>query len=470
MSKNLCTYTQTGNGYQQQFYRRCSNCFINPTEGACLSCCVICHAGHDLGPLLYGNFFCDCYNHKTCCLNGKNTFNPNNMSNSRQLVIFDPSKIKYANKKNEYVDKGIERLVHKLFPILPDNQVFSPLSLGMILAFLQIGAQSETKLELIRLFHWEYSASDLMSIDQICNNPNTKYVQMTIISDKIGVNSLYKYMFNCCQENFQDGQAVCDKMNKYIADQTNNLITDVLQASTFSPNTMAVCLNVIYFKSDWFHPFKEYLTENKKFVSCLDQHECQVPMMHQMETFRYFENDAVQMIELPYVVNDYVMGIILQKATNRPFNETRDVLLKHNHYTSYMYPAIINLSLPKFTQRTRHQMIPYLEQCGVNALFDPDKANLSNICLTQTQGQNCYISQIIHETVVIVNEYGTEASAINFAQFDTLSADDWRPKRIEFCADHSFIYYIKHVPSDMLLFIGDYHGSTESYVQNIPLS
>lgn len=58
----------------------------------------------------------------------------------------------------------------------------------------------------------------------------------------------------------------------------------------------------------------------------------------------------------------------------------------------------------------------------------------------------------------IVDEDETEASAVTIAVC-TMECTSYNPKKlVVFRADHSFIYYINHIFTNTLLFIGDYHG------------
>ena len=57
----------------------------------------------------------------------------------------------------------------------------------------------------------------------------------------------------------------------------------------------------------------------------------------------------------------------------------------------------------------------------------------------------------------IVDEDGTEASAVTVAVCQSKCIrNDPEPKIFQ--ADHSFIYYIKHIPTKTLLFVGDFRG------------
>ena len=71
--------------------------------------------------------------------------------------------------------------------------------------------------------------------------------------------------------------------------------------------------------------------------------------------------------------------------------------------------------------------------------------------------KDIFVSEAIHEAVVIVDEEGTEAAAVTVMMMMESCCYKPKPPKI-FRADHSFIYYIKDKRSGMFVFLGDYHG------------
>ena len=73
-------------------------------------------------------------------------------------------------------------------------------------------------------------------------------------------------------------------------------------------------------------------------------------------------------------------------------------------------------------------------------------------------GKTAYVSAMIHEAVIIVDENGIEAAASTIA-IVKMECCIVNPEPKIFYANHSFIYYIKHIPTNTLLIVGDYHGN-----------
>ena len=99
-------------------------------------------------------------------------------------------------------------------------------------------------------------------------------------------------------------------------------------------------------------------------------------------------------------------------------------------------------------------LITYLEKIGLTDIFNGITSRLDNM------SDSTYVSNMIHEAVVKVDEVGAEAAAVTLVRCCKESycvSDDPEPKI--FNANHSFVYCIKHKPTNTLMFVGDYHGN-----------
>jgi serpin B len=62
------------------------------------------------------------------------------------------------------------------------------------------------------------------------------------------------------------------------------------------------------------------------------------------------------------------------------------------------------------------------------------------------------LSILIQKAFIEVNEEGTKAAAATLAMMG--SGGVIMRQRKVFCADHAFIYWIQHLPSQQMLFVG----------------
>ena len=70
-----------------------------------------------------------------------------------------------------------------------------------------------------------------------------------------------------------------------------------------------------------------------------------------------------------------------------------------------------------------------------------------------------WIEKVIQKARIKVSEWGTEAAAVTVVEVGAESAGEPKePKRINFFADHPFVYVIGEATSGAILFEGVYSG------------
>lgn len=99
-------------------------------------------------------------------------------------------------------------------------------------------------------------------------------------------------------------------INQKIANQTDGMVKELLPNDSIESDTVSVLTNAVYFKSEWTSPFRlEYQPET---FYTFDQNP-KLTMMSGNRVINYFENDTVQMAEIPYKGDDLSMLVILPK-------------------------------------------------------------------------------------------------------------------------------------------------------------
>lgn len=356
---------------------------------------------------------------------------------------------------------AINTCAENFFKTMEKSKVFSPLSIGVAMGLVHLGANTKTEAELSKFFGGKLSLDDIVKLHNYFNSSvakmsNVLFVNKNLAAIKTDYISQIQPVALCQSDDFSNQQAISDIINNFISTNTNGLIKDVVKPAMITPDLAAVLVNTVYFKCMWAKPFVKELTEsNVKFTSNLDGAMHLVSMMHNTMELDYYAALNFHMIEIPYQNAEYVMGVVLDKGSH-VLKSSHDIwksALKHlNESIQNMRSTKVQLSLPKFTQRTNIGLVAEFQKHGVKTLFHPKNADLSGI------GSKLYISDIIHEAVVIVDEEGTEAAATT-AVFMELECCHEPTPPVVFRCDKSFMYYIRHVPSNTLLFLGDYHGN-----------
>ena len=118
-------------------------------------------------------------------------------------------------------------------------------------------------------------------------------------------------------------------------------------------------------------------------------------------------------------------------------------------WTANLRRQPVQTFLPRFTMTSEFELSKVLEALGMTDAFTRN-ADFSGI--SASAAGKLFISAVIHKAFVDVNEEGTEAAA---ATAVTMVRSMAMPgNRVEFRADHPFLFMIRHEPTGSILFLG----------------
>ncbi|XP_029787228.1 serpin B11-like, partial [Suricata suricatta] len=106
----------------------------------------------------------------------------------------------------------------------------------------------------------------------------------------------------------------------------------------------------------------------------------------------------------------------------------------------------VEVQIPKFKLEIKYELNSLLNSLGMTDIFNEIKADLSGM----SPAKGLYLSKVIHKSYVEVNEEGTEAAAATGDSFVVKRL----PIRAQFLANHPFLFFIRHIPTNMPLFCG----------------
>lgn len=236
-------------------------------------------------------------------------------------------------------------------------------------------------------------------------------------------------------------------INTWVEEQTNGKIKDLISQGAIGPMARLVLTNAIYFKGNWARQFDEDRTHDAPFT-LLDESKVQVPMMNQKARFGYAEADNLQVLQLPYVGDELSMVILLPKATDG-IGRLEQQLTAENlaRWLDDLREREVIVSIPKFKMTSKFSLESVLRSMGMGQAFT-GAADFSGM----TGRRDLFISAVIHQAYVDVNEEGTEAAAATGVVMKLTSA---MPDRTPvFRADHPFLFMIRDNTSGSILFFG----------------
>ncbi|XP_052473816.1 leukocyte elastase inhibitor isoform X3 [Carassius gibelio] len=246
-------------------------------------------------------------------------------------------------------------------------------------------------------------------------------------------------------------------INKWVEKNTQEKIKDLLPQGSISDLTKLVLVNAIYFKANWEKKFPKEATRDGQFK--LNKTRTKpVKMMYQESKFPlgFIPELNSQVLELPYVGKNLSMLIILpneiqDQTTGLQKLEKTLTYEKLMEWTkpSKMLQEQVEVSLPRFKMEETYDMKSLLISMGMEDVFNEQKVNLSGM----SPNNDLVVSKVIHKAFVEVNEEGTEAAAATGVVI--LGATALKPEDPKiFIADHPFLFFIRHNPSNSILFYG----------------
>jgi len=245
-----------------------------------------------------------------------------------------------------------------------------------------------------------------------------------------------------------DAQAARKTINAWVEKKTNNKIKELIKPGVLTALTRLVLTNAVYFKGNWEDQFDKKWTHPGPFTLA-DGKKVDVPMMNQTEEFKYAETESLQALELPYVDNELSMIVLLPKKNNGLSDLEKTLTAEQlSQWLGKLRKRKVIVSIPKFKMTSRFSLAAVLKSMGMTDAFAPTAADFSGM----NGKKDLFISAVIHEAYVEVNEEGTEAAAATGVVVGLTSVSPVRPPI--FRADHPFIFLIRDNRTESILFIG----------------
>ncbi|XP_067272895.1 leukocyte elastase inhibitor [Pseudorasbora parva] len=352
------------------------------------------------------------------------------------------------------------------------NMFFSPLSVSAALAMVYLGARGDTAKEMEKVLSFS-SVSDVHShfesLTSSINRPSASYILK--LANRLYGEKTFSFLPEYLESTLKLYHAELQPVdfigaaedsrkliNTWVEEQTENKIKDLLQPGMVTGMTRLALVNAIYFKGNWLQKFNAQDTEEMPFK--INQSERQpVKMMYQKKKFpyNYICEQRLQVLELPYVKEELSMLILLPEETQDGSDPllkleselTLDKLHEWTNRNNMDTQTDIVVHLPKFKLEVESSLADTLMGMGMTSVFQDGKADLTGM---SSQG-GLFISAVAHKAFVDVNEEGTEAAAataaiVAFCMF----------REEHFMADHPFLFYIRHNPTNSILFFGRFRS------------
>ncbi|MBO4282509.1 MAG: serpin family protein [Bacteroidales bacterium] len=381
---------------------------------------------------------------------------------------FAPQPITLTEQQKTFVD-GNNAFTLKFLKMMDDadksggSYICSPLSITYVLGMVNDAATGTTEKELENTLGFRNGG--VQAVNSFCKMlidslPLVdKRVQLHI-ANAIFLNKGYNLqpLFQQDMQAFYKAKAESldfsseespKRINGWCNEQTKGMIPSII--NDMNPLAVSYLLNAIYFKADWADKFEESNTETDTFNTA--NGVMMLPMMRQMNEYRYVKNSVFSAVELPYSNGQWRMTVMLPEAGKT----TRDIvsyLAKNGMaFLSGSEWRDVDLKLPRFeTESSTKDLIGMLKKMGISRVFE-STAEIPNMC-----DDNVFISMMLQKARIRVDESGSEAAAVTVVETYAEACEEEPEPPVIFHADHPFVYVIREASTGVILFVGRFTG------------
>ncbi|WP_189028818.1 serpin family protein [Paenibacillus albidus] len=348
------------------------------------------------------------------------------------------------------------------------NLSLSPYSIGTAMALAYNGSDAETSEELGTLLGYAPSEREQLNADhsgmmELLNHTgdgiqlslaNSVWTRKELSLRKDYLQTLQnQYSAEHRTTDLAGAQGVED-INKWVADNTAHKIKDILREPPGN-NAVAVLVNAVYFKAGWKKEFNKEKTKPAAFHPAAGP-AVQVDMMQQSGSYLYAQSEDWQAVKLPYGEGQMDMLVILPAAD---FSlEELQTQLKDGAFPGKQGfgERSGEIRLPRFQSGYGTDLKQAVQALGVQHAFDPRTGNFSRMADIPDP---IYISRIVHQSWIEVNERGTEAAASTLIDTRAGSAPPVDGP-FEMIVDRPFFYAVEDAQTGLWLFLGEIEDPT----------
>jgi serpin B len=400
-------------------------------------------------------------------------------------------------------------IFQKISPKATENVFLSPYSISSALAMTWAGARGETADQMAKALHLSELPAGEATHDFTLLNKTLADAQSASGAQLSIANSLWPdqdpeqpflpgYIASV-EKDFAAGLFPVDyqhhaeesrlKINQWVADRTQDKIKNLVDPGDVTFLTRLALVNAIYFKGQWATAFDEQMTADEPFHLDGGSSKRVKLMIHtfQASEARYADVTSgpvpLQLLSLDY--SSSATGETGGSGPRRgapPIRRGPDnggpglsmlVVLPRNAgdlgalekaitaeqlaaWVAAMKPAPVRVFLPKFKLDARYAKMPdQLKELGVtNAFLPPGEPNKGADFSGMNGVRGLYITKVIHQTFVAVDEKGTEAAAATAVLMGFTGAPRAEGPPSVFRADHPFLFFIRENATGSILFMG----------------
>jgi len=337
----------------------------------------------------------------------------------------------------------------------------SPLSIycALVLAYNGAGLNSTTQIELRNFLSQSLRGGSAPVNDEGFNTEVGQYIQWILEKSSSNEDSTFQLANGIWTRSLKINEDYALKMkdyynatvseavngatdvNEWVSKVTNGEIKKIIDSDSFN----VILANALYFKGFWVSAFNKDYTRKAPFY-LTDESAVDVNMMYQefqhKHGVRYLDKSSkFRGIAIPYRNTSLAAIAVLPAANITLDSAAKDMLMSLKEFRAV---GKISVNLPKFRAEGSFSLLESLRNAGLKTALS-SSANFSRIA------DGLVIGDVLHKTVVDVDEEGTVAAAAT-AVIMLTSMPLGRPLEISF--DRPFIMAIVDMDKYTPIFLG----------------
>jgi serine protease inhibitor len=404
------------------------------------------------------------------------------LSTALQLIAQDAGRYdSLVNDNNEFAFKFFRQ---SLAQTSESNVLVAPTALSADFAFLQNGAESKTRAEILETFDLKNLSADEINQQSFAlrkalsylQAPSAKPVPSARVSKQsppsmccsapaeqlILAGSLWAQPFVAFQPEFLAtgkrfysfhatsvtgrGPDAVKAVNAWSAQQTGGKLSHILdswQRDDF------LLVDTTWFKGAWFNHFWPTKTHPGDFTLLSGQKK-EVPMMENGGGFRYLRGDKFQAIRLPY--HRAAMYVFLPDEDSSL--KTLEQSLTADNWTAWISTFNYRdgyLELPRFHSEYRGDVSAILEDLGIKRAFTTN----SSFAPAVSNPEGARLTRVLQIVLLTVDEKGTEvvSGGISGGVIGGVSSEP-RPEPFRMIVNRPFFFAICDDQTQAILYMG----------------
>ncbi|KAG1355088.1 Serpin-Z1B [Cocos nucifera] len=344
------------------------------------------------------------------------------------------------------------------------NFVFSPLSIRAGLSLTAVGSKGET-LEQMLSFLGSPTLADLNSAaaqllgsvsgeNGATAGPRLSFVNGVWVEQSLELKTAFQEVaasvYGAIAKSVDlenRAEEVSIEVNDWLKKKTDGLIKNLIPETAVDDATRLLIANALCFKGFWSYPFESSQTRYEEF-HLLNGSTIQVPFMRSREDQFISSYDGFKVLKLPYEGSykdwrRFSMLIFLPHKKDG-LNELTTKFVSDTNFINRHIPTrpveVGKFGIPKFKISFGFEASAALKGLGLESPFTT-KADFHEMFSNGHPDQQLFVSSMLHEAAIEVDEEGTLAAAATDPIMD-------------FQADHPFVFVIREEVTGSSLFFG----------------